>query len=104
MQAMAAIQSGDHITVDSAGSFLNLSQLTFVQEKPPTSFRIQMAYRQAGMFVSYLRASNPEGFSRMMAAILDRRSFVDAVTAGYQADINQLWSQFVQTGTGPKLP
>jgi hypothetical protein len=104
MQAMAAIQSGDHITVDNAGSFLNLSQLTFVQEKPPTSFRIQMAYRQAGVFVSYLRASNPEGFSRMMAAILDRRSFVDAVTAGYQADINQLWSQFVQTGTGPKLP
>jgi hypothetical protein len=40
----------------------------------------------------------------MMAAILGRRSFGDAVTAGYQADINQLRSQFVQTGTGPKLP
>jgi hypothetical protein len=41
--------------------------------------------------------------SRADRPILDRRLFVDAVTAGYQADINQLWSQFVQTGTGPKL-
>jgi hypothetical protein len=30
-----------------------------------------MAHREAGMFVTFLRETNPVGFARMMDAILD---------------------------------
>jgi hypothetical protein len=50
-QARDAIRRGDHIAIESAGSLLNLAAIKFEQppEIPSTSFRIQMAYRQAGL-------------------------------------------------------
>jgi hypothetical protein len=75
LQAWDAIRRGDHIAIESSNSLLNLADVKFAP--PPeihaTSFRILMAYRQAGLFVTYLRDSNDVGFSRMMNAILDGR-------------------------------
>jgi hypothetical protein len=56
--------------------------------RPGTSFRNQMAYRQAGLFVTYLRDTNPVGFWRMMSSILDGRPFAEAVTRGYETDLH----------------
>jgi hypothetical protein len=53
-----------------------------------------MAYRQAGLFVTYLHDSNPAGFARMMGAILDGRPFFDAVKMGYGSDLRALWLEF----------
>jgi hypothetical protein len=103
-QARAAIQRDDRIAIESSGSFFNLVEVKF--EHPPqsanASFRVQLAYRQAGMFVAYLRDSNPLGFARMMDAVLDGRSFAEAVTAGYQEDLPSLWLRFVQAGPKPQ--
>ena len=55
-----------------------------------------LAYRQAGMFVTYLHDSDGLAFARMMNAILDDRSFVEAVTVGYHEDIQSLWKRFAQ--------
>jgi hypothetical protein len=57
LQARDAIRRGDHIAIESSNSLLNLAAVKFVQppEIPDTSFRILMAYRQAGMFVTFLR-------------------------------------------------
>jgi hypothetical protein len=68
LQARDAIRRGDHIAIESAGSLLNLVFVKFEQppEIPDTSFRMLMAYRQAGLFVTVLHDTNPAGFARMM--------------------------------------
>jgi hypothetical protein len=97
-QARDAIRRGDHIAIESTSSLLNLAAVKFVQppEIPDTSFRIQLAYRQAGLFVAFLHETNPVGFARMMNAILDGHPFAEAVIAGYETDLRILWLRFVQ--------
>jgi hypothetical protein len=103
-EARAAIERGEHIVIDDAGSFLNLSDMRF--ERPvagaTASHQTVMAYRQAGMFVSYLHDSDPAGFDRMMQAILDGRPFVAAVAAGYPQQVQALWQKFAQAGAEVK--
>ena len=59
LQARAAIKRGDHIAIESSSSVFNLGAVRFKQPPiiPDTSFRIQLAYRQAGMFVTFLHDS-----------------------------------------------
>jgi hypothetical protein len=103
-EARAAIESGAHIAIHDAGSFWNLSEIRF--ERAPAqgtpSHLTVMAYRQAGMFVTYLHNSDAPGFARMMNAILDGRPFADAVTAGYHQDVQSLWQKFTQAGAEQK--
>jgi hypothetical protein len=103
-EARAAIERGEAITIDDTGSFTNLSEIRF--ERAPSratpSHRTVMAYRQAGMFVSYLHDSDTPGFARMMNAILDGKRFVEALDAGYHQDVQSLWQQFAQAGAEPK--
>jgi hypothetical protein len=98
VQARDAIRCGDHIAIQSAGSLLNLAAIKFEQppENPNTSFRILMAYRQAGLFVTFLHDTNPDGFARMMNAILDGYPFAEAVMTAYETDLGKLWSRFEQ--------
>jgi hypothetical protein len=102
LQAREAIRRGDHIAIESSGTFslFNLAAVKF--EHPPivpdSSFRTQMAYRQAGLFVAFLHDSNPVSFERMMEAVCQSRPFADAVTSAYEADLPTLWSRFIQGG------
>ncbi|HST09526.1 MAG TPA: hypothetical protein VLL05_04060 [Terriglobales bacterium] len=97
-QARDAIRSGDHIALTTSNSLLNLGAIRYAKspEIPATSFRTLMAYRQAGMFVTFLQDTNPAGFARMMDTILDDRSFAEAVTTGYGTDLQVLWLRFAQ--------
>jgi hypothetical protein len=99
-EAWAAIQREEHILINDAGSLLNLSEVRFEQAQAGTtsSHPFQLAYRQAGMFVAYLHDSDGAAFARMMNAILDGRSFVEAVSVGYDADVQSLWRKFVVCG------
>lgn len=98
LQARDAIRRGDHIAIESAGSLLNLAAVKFEHppQVPDTSFRILMAYRQAGLFVTFLHDTDPVGFARMMNAILDGRPLAEAVPTGYETDLPTLWLRFVQ--------
>jgi hypothetical protein len=98
MQAMAAIQRGDHIAIAGSGSLFEISGVKFEYEQPYSAFRFELAYRQAGIFVSYLRDTNAPGFARMINAILDGRQFEEAVAAAYQENLQSLWLRFMQTG------
>jgi hypothetical protein len=96
-EARRAIERGEHIDIEDAGSFLNLSEIRF--ERAPAglspSHQTVLAYRQAGMFVAFLHETDAQGFARMMDAILNGRPFVEAVRAGYQDDsIQSLWQKF----------
>jgi hypothetical protein len=95
-EARAAIERGERIAIDDTGGFANLSEVRF--ERAPAgatpSDRTVMAYRQAGMFVSWLHDTDTPGFARMMNAILDGRPFVEAVDTGYRQNVQSLWRQF----------
>ena len=97
-EARAAIQRGEQIVIDDAGSLQKLVDVRL--ERAPVKkapwYPVVLAYRQAGMFVTYLHDSDGLAFARMMNAILDGRSFVEAVTVGYHEDIQSLWKRFAQ--------
>jgi hypothetical protein len=96
-QARAAIERGERIAIEDTGSFANLSEITFERAPAGTpSDRTVMAYRQAGMFVSWLHDTDRPGFARMMNAILDGRPFVEAVDTGYHQNVQSLWQQFAR--------
>jgi hypothetical protein len=103
-EARAAIERGETIAIEDAGSFANLSEIRF--ERAPAratlSDRTVMAYRQAGMFVSWLHDTDTPGFARMMNAILDGRPFVEAVDTGYHQDVQSLWQKFTTAGADAK--
>jgi hypothetical protein len=100
--ARDAIRWGDRIAVKDAGSLFDWVAIRMEQppEIPDTSFRIQMAYRQAGMFVAFLHDTDPAAFGLMMQAILDGRPFADAVDAGYHTDVEALWLRFERSTKG----
>lgn len=96
-EARAEIQRGHQIAIDDAGSLQAMASVR-LEKTPagtPSWYPVVLAYRQAGMFVTYLRESNGPAFDRMMNAILDDRAFAEAVRAGYQDDVRSLWQKFI---------
>jgi hypothetical protein len=100
-EARAAIQRGDRIVINDAGSLQNVVAIRFETAPAKTAswYPVVLAYRQAGMFVNYLRQSDGPGFERMMNAILDGRAFADAVTIGYHDDVRSLWQKFFKSSS-----
>lgn len=105
-EARRAIGRGEHIDIEDAGSFLNLSEIRFAHAPDgiSRSHRTVMAYRQAGLFVGFLHDTDTPGFKRMMNAILDGRPFAEAVSAGYQDNIQSLWQKFAGVDAGRSNP
>ena len=94
-QAREAILGDDHFAVDDHGSLVDFISIRMAHQPviPDTSFRIEMAYRQSGMFTAFLHDSNPAAFARLMKAILDGRPLADAVRPSYGADLHVLWEE-----------
>ena len=103
-EARTAIQRGEQIIIDDVGSLQNLVEVGL--EKTPADtppwYPVVLAYREAGMFVSYLRASDRPAFDRMMNAILDGRPFAEAMTVGYHDNVRSLWQKFISAGSDHK--
>jgi hypothetical protein len=98
-EARTAIARGEYISIDdtqSLGTLMDGIRFERAPREATPSHRTVMAYRQAGMFVSYLHDVDTPGFDRMMNALLDRRPFSEAVTAGYHQDVQSLWQKFAQ--------
>jgi hypothetical protein len=99
-EARAAIQRGERLVIDDAGGLTKLTDVPLEKEpenRPPWYPGV-LAYREAGVFVNYLRESDRPGFDRMLNAVLDGRPFMDAVTVGYHVHVRSLWEKFVKAG------
>jgi len=97
--ARAAIQRGEKIVINDASSPLKATDVPLEKEpenRPPWYPGV-LAYREAGMFVNYLRESDRPAFDRMMKAILDARPFTEAVTIGYHDNVRSLWEKFTRS-------
>jgi hypothetical protein len=102
--ARAAIQRGEKIVINDDGGLSKWVDVPLEKEpenRPPW-YSVVLAYREAGMFVSYLRESDRPAFDRMMNAILDGRPFKEAITVGYHDDVRSLWQKFI--GSSEPLP
>jgi hypothetical protein len=99
-EAQAAIERGEQIAIDDAGGLQNLVDIRLDRapaKTTPSWYPVVLAYRQAGMFVNYLRESDGSAFDRMMNTILDGRAFAEAVDVGYHNDVRSLWQQFIKS-------
>jgi len=100
-EARAAIQRGERLVINDAVSLPNSIDVRL--EKAPANtppwYPVVLAYREAGMFLSYLRESDRPAFDRTMNAILDGRPFVEAVTVGYHDDVRSLWEAFIKSSS-----
>ena len=99
-EARAAIQRGETIVVNDEGGLSKWVDVPLEKEPAnrPSAYPVVLAYREAGMFVNYLRQSDRPGFDRMMNAILDDRPFADAVSVGYHDNVQSLWQKFIGQG------
>ena len=103
--ARAAMQRGERIAIDEAGSLQHIAEVRFESAPAKSSapwYPVVLAYRQAGMFVTYLHDSDGRAFGLMMNAILDGLPFTTAIAMGYGEDIQALWNKFVQISTERK--
>jgi hypothetical protein len=95
-EARLAILRGERLIVAESGSLQALIGLRL--ERVPGGkapwYPVVLAYREAEMFVSYLHDSDGPAFSRMIGAILDGRTFAEAIAASYHADLQSLWQTF----------
>jgi len=98
-QARAAIQRGEKIVIDDAGSLSHLRGVRLEKEpgNTPSWYSVVLAYREAGMFVNYLRELDGPAFDRTLNAILNDRPFREAVTIGYHDDVRSLWQKFIES-------
>jgi hypothetical protein len=97
-EARAAMQRGETIVINDAGGLSKWVDVPLEKEpenRPPW-YPIVLAYREAGMFVNYLRESDRPAFDRMMNAILDDRPFTEAVNVGYHDNVQSLWEKFIK--------
>jgi hypothetical protein len=103
-EALAAIQRGEKIVIDDAGSVRSLGdvRLERAPANKPAWYPVVLAYREAGMFVTYLRESDGPAFDRMMNAILDGSGFVEAMTIGYHDNVRSLWEKFMTSRSDRK--
>lgn len=97
--ARSAIRRGEKIAINDVGDPTDLSDLRVTEDiaDQPPWYPVVLGYREAGMFVNYLRESDRSAFDRMMTAILDDRPFVDAVSAGYHDNVGSLWDKFLKS-------
>ncbi len=98
-EAREAIRDGDRIVINDTGSLFHLTALEFERAPsiPHAALRVQMAYRQASLFVRYLRQTDAVAFNRLMQDIENDRPFKAAVAAAFGADLDVLWSRFIAT-------
>jgi len=92
-EALNAIRKGVHIYMEDKGSLFHVSRIAFENETDePVLF--QMQYRQAGLFVEYLKNKNTHGFAIMLSELLNGQSFEKALCSGFNTKLNTLWSDF----------
>ncbi len=108
-QSMAAraMAKGYAIVVEDRGIWRDFSSIRFQIEPPPELFegdawsgRQSLAYREAAMFVDWLRRGDPQAFSRLVGRIENNEPFKRSFFEIYDADSSQLWREFLSGFSG----
>lgn len=98
-QARQAIRDGFGVILD-ATPWSNFDAIPFAAEPPcdagcdRRTFRQRLAYRQAALFVAWLRRNDGDGFSRLMRAIEAGEDFDEAFRAAFEGTPWERWKDF----------
>ncbi len=97
-EARAAIRAGQTIeTPGQAGLFGQFSLPAAKYWSDPDPYRTaHMAYRQAGMFVDYLRDKDRAAFARLLNSLFAGEKFGAAFERAYGTTVAVQWRDFVQ--------
>ena len=95
-EALNAIREGIHISMEDKGSFFHLSRIAF-ENATDEPVMFQMPYKQAGLFVAYLKEKDTDGFTVLLSELLEEKSFKKALFTGFHTNLHTLWSDFTAT-------
>lgn len=87
--ALAAISQGKHFVPEASQSRL------FPKSAASYGLAPHMYYRQAGLFVGFMRDENPRAFERTIKAIAAGTPFADAIRSEFGRPLPALWNAFV---------
>lgn len=87
-EATSSLLAGKHFNPAEAGSLL-ANQTASSYGLPPPVF-----YRQAGMFVQYLREQNPSAFETALKDVLSGKDFQQSFSGAYGRPIASQWPGF----------
>jgi hypothetical protein len=99
-EAAQAIRDGYRVVLDGR-RWIDFAALGFEREPPrdPTKSaltqRQRLAYRQAGMFIGWLRMRDETAFLRLLRALEAGEAFESSFEAAFGEDAQQLWRRFV---------
>jgi hypothetical protein len=102
MEAVDALVKGYAIVVTDEGLWRDFASIRFEIEPPrdPSrddfgAFRQRLAYREAAMFVAWLRERDPDAFVKLLRRIENGESFRDSFHVSYAANPLEPWQNFV---------
>jgi hypothetical protein len=97
--AAAAIRAGHGVRLDDT-PWMEFMSIPFAAEPPCgagcdlRTFRQRLAYRQAALFVGWLRQSDPDAFSRFLRGLEAGAAFDPAFRAAFGATPPERWAAF----------
>lgn len=100
-EAAQAIRSGVAIVPDDA-AWLDFAAIPFTREpaappgRDPSTYRQRLAFRQAGLFVSQLRAQRPEAFRRLLRDLENGATFDAAFDRSFNGQWQSYWRNFIE--------
>lgn len=89
--ALEAIRQGRYFVPESSRSWL------FPKSASSYGLDAHMYYRQASLFVGFMRDKNPPAFESLIMAIAARTEFAEAVQIAYGKSLDELWGKFLAT-------
>lgn len=98
--AQRAICAGDTIEItDTPSLFRNLSLMPVSGGNAPADQRyaMQMAYRQSGLFVTYLRDTNGKDFKSLLDYLYAGKPFKVVFAASYGVPLMDKWQDFIHS-------
>ena len=99
-EAVKAMLSGKAFEPDSAGGILDF---LFPKYGSHWNLKPHMFYRQASLFVVFMKELDSTAFEKMLVAMQHDRSFPEAFRQAYGVSIPELWELFfeqLKTGIG----
>jgi hypothetical protein len=97
--ARSAIQHGAGLKVDAAMGLSSFAafRVEGAWADKPNWYSVVLAYREAGLFMAFLKATDGWAFQRMIGAILDDHPVNEAMSEAYHTDASTLWKNFEQS-------
>ncbi len=100
-EALQALKDGFGIKVAETGVWRDFNSIPF--EKEPKAkgegadffhYRQNLAFREAGLFVAFLKREQPEAFAKLLTKLQDGAVFGDAFKESFGQSLGQEWLKF----------